>query len=102
MSKVNLSASPTEWGWSKIFAQKADQALESGIFCCESGKSLPLHTHAEGDEYCYLFKGAGVFVIDGQEIAAAEGDLIKIPRGVEHLSYPTGGDEFVSFYLICP
>jgi quercetin dioxygenase-like cupin family protein len=102
MSKIAVAESPQEWGWAKVFAKKERQALEAGIFCCQPGKSLPLHAHNEGDEYCYLFKGSGVFVMNGEEIRVAEGELIKIPRGVEHLSYPTGNQPFHSFYLICP
>lgn len=102
METINLAEVPQEWGWSKVFTKKESQALEAGIYCCQPGKSLPMHVHNEGDEYCYLFKGAGIFVIGGKEISVAEGQMVKIPKGVEHLSRPVGNAPFQSFYLICP
>jgi quercetin dioxygenase-like cupin family protein len=101
MSTLNVVKSPEEWGWSKVFAKDENQALESGMFCCYPGKSLPLHTHNEADEYCYISQGSGIFVLAGKEITVSEGQLIKIPKGVEHLCRPVGNAAFESYYLVC-
>ena len=103
MNKVTLIESPTDWGWAKILAKKESQALESGIFCCQPGNSLSLHTHDEGEEYCYLFQGNAVFVIDGEETPIATGECIRIPHNSVHRCYnPSKTEPFTSFYLVCP
>lgn len=101
MHKISVTNSPTEWGFSKVFVKKDAQAIEAGIFTCEACSSLPLHTHEAGDEYCYLFEGTGVFVINEKETVVETGELIKIPKGVEHRSYALD-KPFSSFYLVCP
>lgn len=102
MYKIELSDAPEEWGMSKIFVKKENQAIEAGIFRCDPGQSLPMHTHDDGDEYCYLFEGKGIFVIDNEEIEVQTGELIKIPKGILHRSYNVSDRPFSSFYLVCP
>ncbi len=102
MYKINLTETPQDWGGAKVFIKNEAQAVESGIFRCDPGASLPLHTHDEGDEYCYLFEGKGIFVIDDAEMEVQTGGLVKIPKGVQHRSYNVSDQPFMSFYLICP
>lgn len=102
MYKIKLAEVPEEWGGAKLFIKNENEAIESGIFRCDPGLSLPLHTHDEGDEYCYLFQGQGIFVINDEEIEVQTGELIKIPKGVIHRSYNVSDQPFISFYLVCP
>ncbi|WP_246187396.1 cupin domain-containing protein [Neomoorella glycerini] len=76
--------------------------IECGIFECQPGSSLARHVHENGDEYCYLFAGQGIFEIGGQEYEVEAGQTIKIPRGVEHRSFNNGEHTFRSFYVVCP
>ena len=94
-----------DWGGDKIFLEKklaSGEVLQAGIFRCDPGKSLPLHTHDEGDEYCYLYEGSGVFVFGDKEYQVKEGELIKIPKGMVHRSYNTGEIPFQSFFIVLP
>lgn len=102
---INPEQNKTSWGKEVIFINKeipATTPIEAGIFECEPGASLELHVHETGDEYCYLFAGQGVFVIAGQEYKVETGQAIKIPRGIEHLSYNNGDQTFRSFFIVCP
>lgn len=94
-----------EWGDLTVFLRKKYEAggfINAGVFTCEPGKSLQLHTHEGADEYCWVFKGTGVFVIDGKEYEVKEGELIKIPKDLEHRSFPKGEKTFASFFIVCP
>jgi len=94
-----------EWGEVVVFLNKkyrGNAFIEAGVFKCEPGKSLQLHTHEGGDEYCWVFDGTGVFYIDGKEYEVKEGEVIKIPKDVEHKSYPKDDTAFTSFYIVCP
>lgn len=102
MDKIKVKEAPKEWGFEKYFLKKEAMKLDSGIFCCKPGSSLPLHTHEEADEYCYVFEGKAVFVIGNEEIEVQEGELIKIPKGVLHRSYCTSEKPMSSFYIVCP
>ena len=94
-----------EWGELTVFLSKKFEKgsfIEAGVFKCESGKSLTLHTHEGGDEYCLVFDGTAIFLIDGKEYEVKTGELIKIPMDLKHRSYPKGNSSFKSFFVVCP
>jgi quercetin dioxygenase-like cupin family protein len=76
--------------------------IEAGTFACDPGKSLEEHIHEEGDEYCMMLSGQGIFDIEGVKTVLNEGEVICIPKGAQHYSYNTGNEPFISAYLICP
>jgi len=94
-----------EWGQVKVILRKRYEegaSIEAGVFRCEPGKSLQLHTHQGADEYCWIFEGAAIFVINGKEYKVKSGELIKIPKDLEHRSFPQGAAPFASFFIVCP
>ena len=94
-----------DWGELKIILSRKYEkggSIETGIFRCDAGKSLPYHTHEGADEFCWVFEGAGTFVIGGKEFEVKSGELIKIPKDVEHRSFPKGKSHFTSFFIVCP
>lgn len=94
-----------DWGQVKVILNKKYEKggfVEAGIFSCEPGKSLPLHTHEGADEFCWVFEGTANFVIGGKEFEVKSGELIKIPKDIEHRSYPKGAAPFTSFFIVCP
>jgi mannose-6-phosphate isomerase-like protein (cupin superfamily) len=94
-----------EWGELKVILSKKYErgaSIEAGVFRCEAGKSLQLHTHEGGDEYCWVVEGTAIFVIDGKEFEVKSGELIKIPKDLEHRSFPKGAAPFTSFFIVCP
>jgi quercetin dioxygenase-like cupin family protein len=48
------------------------------------GFAPPLHRHEHEEEVFYVLEGAATFLCDGQEIAAAPGDLVHLPAGLPH------------------
>lgn len=94
-----------DWGVLNVFLSRkygGSAFIEAGVFQCEPGKSLQLHTHEGGDEYCWVFEGTGIFIIDGKDYEVQAGEVIKIPKNVEHRSYPKGDEPFTSFFIVCP
>jgi len=94
-----------EWGELTVFLSKKYEKgafIDAGVFKCEPGKSLQLHTHDGGDEYCWVFDGSAIFLIGGKEYEVKSGELIKIPKDIEHRSYPKGKNPFTSFFVVCP
>lgn len=94
-----------DWGQVKVILNKKYEkgaSVEAGVFRCEPGKGLPLHTHEGADEYCWVFEGTATFVIGGKEFVVKSGELIKIPKDLEHRSFPKGATPFTSFFIVCP
>jgi quercetin dioxygenase-like cupin family protein len=48
------------------------------------GVGEPAHVHAHEDEAIYLLAGEMIIAVSGEELRARPGDLVTIPRGVEH------------------
>lgn len=94
-----------DWGALNVFLNRKYSGaafVEAGVFRCDPGKSLQLHTHEGADEYCWVFEGTGIFVIDGNEYEVKAGEVIKIPKDIEHRSYPKDDKPFTSFFIVCP
>jgi quercetin dioxygenase-like cupin family protein len=95
----------TEWGEVTVFLKKkfeSEAFIDAGVFKCEVGKKLQLHTHDGGEEYCWVFDGTATFVIGGKDYEVKAGEVIKIPKDVEHTSFPKGNAPFSSFFIVCP
>src|SRR5215211_8844110 len=43
------------------------------------GTFVPPHIHPTQDEFIYMFEGRFDLVLDGQEVVAQPGDLIRLP-----------------------
>ena len=102
---IKTKITKMDWGLLKVFLSKkidGKHLIEAGVFTCEPGKSLELHTHGGCDEYCWVFKGAGLFEIGDEKFEVNEGEVIKIPKDVKHKSYPLGDKPFSSFFIVCP
>jgi quercetin dioxygenase-like cupin family protein len=48
------------------------------------GAETPAHVHAQEEEVIYLLEGEMTIALSGDELHARPGDLVTIPRGVEH------------------
>ena len=48
------------------------------------GTFVPPHIHPTQDEFIYMFEGNFDLMLDGKEIKAGPGDLIRLPRGIPH------------------
>lgn len=61
-------------------------------FLNPAGFAPPLHRHLEEDEMFYVLSGTARFLCDGQELAAAPGDFVLLPRGLPH-TFVVGSEE---------
>lgn len=63
-------------------------ALEESSFAyeviCEPGQSVPTHLHVDQDEFILVQFGHLCVTLDGEQIEAGPGDLVRMPRGLPH------------------
>src|SRR5579862_4417651 len=48
------------------------------------GTFVPPHTHPHQDEYIYVLDGQIDLLLGGKRTSASTGDLVRMPRGIEH------------------
>ncbi len=48
------------------------------------GTFVPPHIHPTQDEFIYMLEGRFELMLDGNDITAGPGDLIRMPRGLPH------------------
>ena len=48
------------------------------------GTFVPPHIHPDQDEFIYMLSGKFDLFLDGNDVSAGEGDLIRLPRGIAH------------------
>ena len=59
-----------------------------------------MHRHENGDELFYVIKGAMEMCFKDRTVPVREGEIILVPRGVEHC--PRTGDEEVHLLVVEP
>ena len=74
----------------------ADMLLTRG----EPGTKL--HRHFNSDHFVYILKGKGEVKIGARKEAVASGDLVLIPKGIEHSILKSGVDVFEFLALSSP
>ena len=72
----------TQFAWSKL----------------KSGESCKNHLHPTMDEYFFVYKGSGTYVIDKEQLQIQEGDFIRIPANTAHSLFVSNTD--VSLELV--
>jgi quercetin dioxygenase-like cupin family protein len=48
------------------------------------GTFVPPHIHPTQDEFIYMLSGRFDLMLDGRDVIAQPGDLIRLPRGIPH------------------
>lgn len=48
------------------------------------GTFVPPHIHPEQDEFLYILEGRFDLILNGHDMIAEPGDLVKLPRGIPH------------------
>ena len=48
------------------------------------GTFVPPHIHPDQDEFVYMLSGRFDLFLDGNDVSATSGDLIRLPRGIAH------------------
>ena len=77
---------------------KTDQ-LWSEIACYEPGQSTVMHQHPKEEEAIYVLEGRAHMNIDGEEIVADAGSIVKFPQGVLHDVRNLGPERCVIMFL---
>ena len=77
---------------------KTDQ-LWSEIACYEPGQSTAMHQHPKEEEAIYVLEGRAHMNVDGEEIVAAAGSIVKFPQRVLHVVRNLGPERCVIMFL---
>lgn len=87
--------------------QRAVSHDQLGLTGCElsinnlpAGVAVPfVHAHKANEELYVILSGAGVFFLDGEEIAVKEGDLVKVEPSVSRCM-KAADDSAISFICV--
>ena len=73
-----------------------------GLNAFEPGQSHALHSHAGMDKMYYVLEGAGLFLLEGREVAMRSGDLLIAPDGVPHGIRNSGQERLLVLAVLAP
>lgn len=63
---------------------------------------VPPHTHPNQDEYIYVLDGRIDLLLGGEKTQASSGDLVRMPRGVEHAFFNNSGEPVTALFWAAP
>lgn len=66
------------------------------------GTFVPPHIHPTQDEFIYMLQGRMDFVLDGREVFAEPGDLIRLPKGIPHGIFNKTDSDVKCFFWVSP
>jgi mannose-6-phosphate isomerase-like protein (cupin superfamily) len=66
------------------------------------GAFVPPHVHPTQDEYLYILQGRLDFMLDGADVAAHPGDLVRLPRGKPHGIFNKSDQPAKSLFWVSP
>ncbi len=91
--------SPDKMGKATIF--RSDRILV-GLNAFEPGQEHALHAHAGMDKVYHVLQGAGVFLLEGREVAMEPGVLLVAPEGVPHGIRNNGTERLLVLAILSP
>lgn len=77
-------------------------SLLVGLNAFEPGQEHRLHAHAGQDKAYLVVRGAGLFLLDGEELPMSAGDLLIAPSGVNHGVRNTGSERLLVVAVLAP
>jgi quercetin dioxygenase-like cupin family protein len=63
---------------------------------------VPPHTHTGQDEYIFVIDGRIDLLLGGERTSASSGDLVRMPRGIEHAFYNNSGRPVTALFWVAP
>ena len=63
---------------------------------------VPPHIHDTQDEFIRVLDGTLDLVLDGQQMTAGTGDLVRMPRGLAHGLFNTSGETLTALFWATP
>lgn len=67
-----------------------------------AGTFVPPHIHPTQDEFIYMLEGELELVMDGREMKAGPGDLVKMPMGIPHGIFNKSGETVKCLFWVAP
>jgi mannose-6-phosphate isomerase-like protein (cupin superfamily) len=66
------------------------------------GTFVPPHIHPTQDEFIYLFEGRLDLILDGKDVVAQPGDLIRMPMNIPHGIFNKSDQTVKCFFWVSP
>ena len=66
------------------------------------GTFVPPHIHPTQDEFIYMFEGRFDLMLDGKDVVATAGDLIRMPMGLPHGIFNKSDQPVNCFFWVSP
>jgi mannose-6-phosphate isomerase-like protein (cupin superfamily) len=66
------------------------------------GTFVPPHIHPTQDEFIYLFEGRLDLILDGKDVVAQPGDLVRMPMNVPHGIFNKSDQTVKCFFWVSP
>lgn len=66
------------------------------------GTFVPPHIHPTQDEFIYMLEGKFELLLDGREVHAGPGDLIRLPMGIPHGIFNKTQETVKCFFWVSP
>ncbi len=63
---------------------------------------VPPHIHPTQDEFIYLLDGQFELMLDGKDMTAKSGDLIRMPMGIPHGIFNKSGKTVTCLFWVSP
>ena len=101
----DVSTQVFDWGtlkWMSSPEVNANEAFSAGTVLLEPGKGHELHTHPDSDEILYVVSGEGEQTVAGETREIGAGEMIFIPKGVEHGTVNTGWEALKLLAVYAP
>ncbi len=73
-----------------------------GLNAFEPGQEHRLHTHAGMDKVYHVLEGAGLFLLEGEDLPMAAGEMLVAPEGVPHGIRNTGTERLLVLAILAP
>ena len=73
-----------------------------GLNAFEPGQSHALHAHTGMDKMYHVLEGSGLFLLGGEDLPMAAGDLLIAPDGVPHGVRNTGNRRLLVLAVLAP
>jgi uncharacterized RmlC-like cupin family protein len=63
---------------------------------------VPPHIHPTQDEFIYMLEGHFELMLDGKDLKAGPGDLVRLPRGIPHGIFNKSDQTVKCFFWVSP
>lgn len=63
---------------------------------------VPPHMHPKQDEYIFVLEGRIDLILAGKEQSAGPGDLVRMPRGIQHAFFNNTGKAATALFWAAP